>query len=67
MFSSKLKTLEIKEGDQAHLNRTFTKEDLEQFSALSGDYNPIHLSEDYAKALKFDGLVVHGALTNRYV
>lgn len=37
-----------------------TKRDVEAFAAASGDWNPIHLSDDAARAAGFDGAVVHG-------
>jgi len=40
---------EIKIGDTASISKTLTKEDLEKFAALTGDLDPIHLDEGYAK------------------
>ncbi|HQE92448.1 MAG TPA: MaoC/PaaZ C-terminal domain-containing protein [Anaerolineae bacterium] len=42
--------------------RTITQEDLETFTRLSGDYNPLHTDADYAATTAFGGLIVQGAL-----
>ena len=40
----------------------FTSNDLIDFAGISGDTNPIHLSEEYAKKTIFKQRVVHGVL-----
>jgi acyl dehydratase len=40
----------------------FTTQDLAQFSAASGDRNPLHLSEEYARATPYGEPVVFGML-----
>jgi acyl dehydratase len=42
--------------------RTITQEDLETFTKLSGDYNPLHTDENYAASAPFGELIVQGAL-----
>lgn len=42
---------EIVIGDSASLQRTLTKRDVDMFAAMSGDMNPTHLSDDYARLL----------------
>lgn len=52
---------EISIGDQASLVRTLTKEDTEMFAALSADYNPTHLDEEWAsRLLKSQKISGHG-------
>jgi 3-hydroxybutyryl-CoA dehydratase len=49
-------------GEEASFSKTFTQEDVELFSRLSGDTNPIHLDEDYARGTRFAGRIIHGML-----
>jgi phosphate acetyltransferase/phosphate butyryltransferase len=51
---------EIKVGDSASLVRTLSKEDIELFAAMSGDINPAHLDEEYAKSDMFHKIIAHG-------
>lgn len=41
---------------------SFNQADLDSFSKLSGDFNPLHLDQSYARARGFEGTVVYGAL-----
>jgi phosphate acetyltransferase len=51
---------EIKIGDSARMQRTLTKQDVEMFGLLSGDMNPTHFSDEYARMLlERDKLVGH--------
>jgi phosphotransacetylase/acyl dehydratase len=51
---------EIAVGDTASLSRRLTIEDIELFAVMSGDINPAHLDEQYAKASMFQRLIGHG-------
>lgn len=51
---------QINIGDKAARVRVFTQEDVVNFAKLSGDDNPIHLSEDYASQTSFKNCIVHG-------
>lgn len=42
--------------------RTVTVADIEAFADVSGDRNPLHLDDDYARASIFGGRVAHGLL-----
>ena len=39
-----------------------TKQDIDDFSRLTGDKNPLHCDEGYAKGTEFKGRVAHGML-----
>jgi len=39
-----------------------TQEDVTTFAKLSGDFNPIHLDENYAEKTIFGGCIIHGML-----
>lgn len=47
----------------ATVSRTITETDLRNFSGVSGDTNPMHLNEEYARSTPFGGCIVHGMLT----
>jgi len=51
---------EIKVGDSAHILRNMTQRDIELFAVVSGDINPAHLDESYARDSTFHGLIAHG-------
>lgn len=51
---------ELMPGRKASLVRILTSEDIKLFSTVSGDVNPAHLDEDYAKQDLFHGIVGHG-------
>jgi len=42
--------------------RTVTEADIVQFAGLSGDYNPLHINEEYGKTTIFGGRIAHGPL-----
>lgn len=42
--------------------RTITEADVIAFAGVSGDYNPLHVDEVFAKSGHFGGRVAHGAL-----
>ena len=46
--------------------RTITEADVVQFAALTGDYNPLHTNEEFAKNAPFGGRIAHGMLGLSY-
>ena len=53
---------EMRVGQTSEITRVFSGEDVDLFSTLSGDVNPVHLDEAFAKTTMFGGRIVHGAL-----
>ena len=51
---------EIKVGDSASINRRLTQKDIKLFAVMSGDVNPAHMDEDYAKDSMFHEVIAHG-------
>lgn len=51
-------------GQTAELTREVTRDDIELFTAISGDRNPLHYDEDLAKATRFGGIIVQGGVTS---
>ena len=54
-------------GQSAELTRTVRAEDLVAFAAVTGDDNPVHLDEDFAKSTQFGGRIAHGMLSAGYI
>lgn len=50
-------------GMRATISKTVENEDVIGFAELSGDHNPIHLSEHFARKTRFGGRIVHGLYT----
>jgi len=54
---------DIQVGDKATFGKTMTESDIFAFSAITGDFNPIHVNVEFAKESIFKQRVVHGMLT----
>lgn len=55
-------TEEIKEGSSYKYDFSYTQEDVNKFSEISGDKNPIHLNKEYASKSIFGRRIIHGYL-----
>lgn len=58
---------ELSLGQSAELTRTVGAGDLQAFADVSGDTNPVHLDEDYARTTTFGGRIAHGMLSAAYI
>lgn len=58
---------EIEIGRTASYSKTLTEEDVILFAKVSGDINPVHLNEDFAKNTIFEGRIAHGMYTGSLV
>ena len=54
---------ELSVGMRETLLRTVMETTVTQFAAVSGDVNPIHLSDDYAAQTRFGQRIAHGMFT----
>jgi len=41
---------------------TITREQIAEYAEASGDYNPIHLDDDFARTVGLPGIIAHGLL-----
>ena len=41
---------------------TFTREQIAEYAEASGDHNPIHLDEEFARTVGLPGVIAHGML-----
>jgi acyl dehydratase len=54
---------QLRVGQAASRSRLVTRRDIELFTEISGDRNPLHYDEDFAAATSFGGIVVQGGVT----
>ena len=53
----------MKVGDSAEITKTIEQTDVQAFADLTGDHNPVHLDEEFAKTTRFGRRIAHGMLT----
>ena len=56
-----LECIEI--GMTESYSKTITDADIKVFAGLSGDYNPVHMSDEYAKSSRFGRRIAHGFIS----
>jgi 3-hydroxybutyryl-CoA dehydratase len=49
------------------LSRMVTQEGIRRYAAASGDHNPLHVDEEYARTTPFGGTIAHGMLVLAYL
>jgi 3-hydroxybutyryl-CoA dehydratase len=59
--------MDLKIGDKFSTERYVTDELVRQFAEVSGDYNPIHLDEEFAKNTRFGKRIAHGMLSGAFI
>src|ERR1041384_4087333 len=50
-------------GDSAEITKTINDADVDAFADVTGDHNPIHVDEAFAKTTRFGRRIAHGMLT----
>lgn len=50
-------------GDKASLSKTISEHDVYTFAGVTGDFNPVHVNEEFAKQTMFKGRIAHGMLS----
>jgi 3-hydroxybutyryl-CoA dehydratase len=58
---------ELMVGQTAEMTRAVGAADIEAFAAVSGDDNPVHLDEAYARTTTFGQRIAHGMLSGAYI
>lgn len=50
-------------GERATFTKTISEADVATFAQVTGDFNPLHMDEDYARQTRFGRRIAHGVLT----
>jgi acyl dehydratase len=50
-------------GDSAEITKTIDEADIQAFAEVTGDHNPIHLDDEFAKTTRFGRRIAHGMLS----
>ncbi|MBM4432689.1 MAG: MaoC family dehydratase [Chloroflexi bacterium] len=58
-----LDKLGVDVGKKVSYTKTVFEADINRFAEVSGDFNPVHMREEYAKKTFFGGRIAHGVLT----
>ena len=58
---------DLKPGMSESFTKTVTERDIELFGEVSGDVNPVHFDEEFAKGTIFKGRIAHGVLSASYI
>ena len=54
-------------GMSDEFSKTITEADIVSFADVSGDHNPVHLDEEFAKTTMFKGRIAHGMLSAGFI
>ena len=58
---------ELKPGMSERYEKTVTERDIELFGEVSGDMNPVHFDEAFARGTIFRGRIAHGVLSISFI
>lgn len=67
VFLGASRNMDIKIGDSFSRSRIVTDELVRAFAEVSGDHNPIHLDDEFAKTTRFGRRIAHGMLTGAFI
>jgi len=54
---------EIEIGEEASFTKTISETDVYNYAGVTGDFNPAHINESFAKKSMFGGRIAHGMLS----
>ena len=58
---------ELQIGEHASFSKTITEGDVYLFAGISGDFNPLHVNEEYARQTPFKTRIAHAALSHSLI
>jgi 3-hydroxybutyryl-CoA dehydratase len=58
---------DLKVGQSAVFGKTVTEADIMAFAGVSGDTNPIHLHDGFARNTRFEKRIAHGMLSASFI
>ena len=58
---------ELTVGQSARFSKTITEADIYLYAGISGDFNPAHVDEEFAKKTFFKTRIAHGMLTASFI
>lgn len=58
---------QFKAGDTAKFSKTVSESDIYLYAGITGDFNPAHIDENYAKGTFFKKRIAHGMLLGGFV
>ncbi len=58
---------EIEVGDKAQFAKTVSESDVYLYAGITGDSNPAHINEEYAKKTVFKTRIAHGMLSAGFI
>src|SRR5215208_4503671 len=59
--------MNFKVGDSAEITKTIEQSDIDAFARVTGDHNPVHVDEEFAKTARFGRRIAHGMLTSSLI
>jgi 3-hydroxybutyryl-CoA dehydratase len=58
---------ELEVGDSAQFSKTVTETDIYLYAGITGDFNPAHVDEEYARNTYFGTRIAHGMLSAGFI
>ena len=58
---------EIQVGDSSQMSKTVSESDVYLYAGITGDTNPAHIDEEYAKKTFFKTRIAHGMLSAGFI
>lgn len=52
----------LKIGDSESMSKTISEYDVYSYAGITGDFNPAHINEEFAKGTAFETRIAHGML-----